>query len=424
MQDRPDRGRDADADRHRDRVSKVTTCTGCVRSLGERGYTGLMENRPTAVSDSPWHTHWLAPLNLAAYITWLAVSVQSLRWSRLAAGDALQWGGLLALLFVLAGYLAGNRLTGRVGAERALALSQAAAVLVATWCLRNGGPGILLIIVAAQVVAMWPRWQALAIMAAINGLMLAIWLLGISLSSALLALLPMIGFQTFAALTVHYATSAESARQQLAHTHAELLATQRLLEDSARSGERLRLSRELHDVAGHKLTALKLNLRLLERDPALAAREEVRVAATLADELLQDIRAVVSELRKHDGIDLPAAIATLAQQIPGTRFRLDLDPALRVEDVDRAEILLRCAQEGITNALRHGRPSTIDVGLHRHADRLELRIGNDGAPLRASRFGNGLTGMRERLAEVGGLLDLKPRANGGADLTAVLPAHG
>jgi signal transduction histidine kinase len=383
-----------------------------------------MDKQAANIPSSPWHAHWLAPLNLAAYVTWFAVLVQSVRWSRLMAGDPLQWGGLIALLLVFAGYLLGHVPHRRPGTERALVLLQALAVLVATWCVRNGGPGILLIIVAAQVVAMWPRWQAIALMALINGLMLAIWLMGIPLGSALLALLPMIGFQTFAALTVHYAMSAESARQQLAHTHAELLATQRLLEDSARSGERLRLSRELHDVAGHKLTALKLNLRLLERDPSLAAREEVRVAATLADELLQDIRAVVSELRKHDGIDLPAAIITLAQQIPGTHFRLDLDPELRVADVDRAEILLRCAQEGITNALRHGRPGTIDVGLHQHADRLELRIGNDGAELRTPRFGNGLTGMRERLAAVGGLLVLKPRPGGGADLTAELPAHG
>ena len=97
--------------------------------------------------------------------------------------------------------------------ERVLVLLQAVAVLVATWCLRNGGPAVLLIIVAAQVVAMWPRWQAIAIMAVINGLLLAIWLQGTGWTSAVLALLPMIGFQTFAALTVHYATNAEQARR-------------------------------------------------------------------------------------------------------------------------------------------------------------------------------------------------------------------
>ncbi len=372
--------------------------------------------------DSPWHGTRLSPLNLAAYITWLAVLLQSLRWNKLSEGDASQWAGFCALCVVLIAYLLANARTAENrNLERALVLLQAAAVLVATWYLRNGGPAILLIIVAGQAVGMWPRWQALLIMAACNFALVLIWLQAISWSSALLAVLPMVGFQTFAALTVHYAMNAERAREQLAHTHAELLATQRLLEDSARSGERLRLSRELHDVAGHKLTALKLNLRLLQRDPNLATREEVKVAATLADELLADIRSVVSELRRYDGIDLPAAIRTLTEQIPGTRFKLDIDPNFRVADVASAEILLRCAQEGITNALRHGRSTQIDLHCQQNGDRIELAVRNDGAALTKLCFGNGLNGMRERLAAVGGELSLRALTGGGAELKAVLP---
>jgi signal transduction histidine kinase len=377
-------------------------------------------------TESPWHGSWLSPLNLAAYITWLAVLLQSLRWDRLAAGDSRQLLGMTALTAVLGVYVLcslwiRDRHPGR---ERWLVLVQAALVLLASWFLRNGGPAILLIVVAAQVVALWPRAQGLMIMLVCNLLMLAIWTQGISWTSALLSLFPMIGFQTFAALTVHYAMTAELARAQLAHTHAQLLVTQQLLEDSARSGERLRLSRELHDVAGHKLTALKLNLRLLQRDPALADRGEIKISATLADELLADIRAVVSELRKHDGIDLPAAITTLTRQIPGTRFRLEIDPDLRVADIDSAEILLRCAQEGITNALRHGRAHEIEVRCGRVGERIELAVRNDGAALKSINFGNGLRGMRERLAEAGGELSLTAVPGGGALLTAALPAHG
>lgn len=378
-----------------------------------------------SVPQSPWHG-WLAPLNLAAYITWSAIALQSPNWERVLAGVPREGLGVGALLAMLLGYIATNapRRAPRPRLERALVLLQGAALLLASHWLRDGGPAVLMIIVAAQAIAIWPERAAIAGLIVANSVLMAIWMQGVSFASALLSLLSLMAFQTFAALTVHYATGAERAREALAHTHAQLLATQRLLEDSARSGERLRLSRELHDVAGHKLTALRLNLRLLERDPALASREEVKVSATLADELLQDIRAVVSELRRHDGIDLPAALATLAQQIPGTRIRLDLDPALRIDDVERAEILLRCAQEGITNALRHGRASAIEVRLKRAGEGISLTVGNDGESLREARFGNGLTGMRERLAAVGGLLDLKPRAHGGADLTATIPAHG
>jgi signal transduction histidine kinase len=375
---------------------------------------------------SPWRAGWFSPLNLAAYITWLAISLQAPQWARVQAGHLWQVLGVLSLLAMIAAYLCANapRATPRPALERGLVIAQALAVLVACQSLRNGGPAVLLIIIAGQAIAMWPVRQAIAGLAATNLVLLAIWLQSISLGSALLSLASMVAFQTFAALTVHYATSAERAREELAHTHAQLLATQRLLEDSARSGERLRLSRELHDVAGHKLTALKLNLRLLQRDPALAQRDEVRISATLADELLQDIRAVVSELRKHDGIDLKAAITTLTEQIPGTRFRVDIDPALRVTDIDRAEILLRCAQEGITNALRHGRAQSIEVSCGARDSRIELTIRNEGAPLKAVSFGNGLTGMRERLAAAGGELSLRALGGGGAELKAAIPAHG
>ncbi|MFY8135950.1 MAG: sensor histidine kinase, partial [Aquimonas sp.] len=160
-----------------------------------------------------------------------------------------------------------------------------------------------------------------------------------------------LGFQAFATLTGYYAGMSERARDHLAQVNAELLATQRLLEESARSGERLKLSRELHDVAGHKLTALKLNLARLQRDPALAAREEVAVSAQLADELLADIRSVVSALRQHDGLELDAALRALARPIAGTQIEVEVQEGLRVESVATAETLLRCAQEAITNAL-------------------------------------------------------------------------
>ena len=102
-----------------------------------------------------------------------------------------------------------------------------------------------------------------------------------------------VGFQALAALCVHYAVSAESSRDQLVLVNADLLATRALLADSARDAERLRVARELHDVAGHKLTAMRLNLRALAADPVFGEREEVRVAERLSAELLSDIRNVV-----------------------------------------------------------------------------------------------------------------------------------
>ncbi len=300
-------------------------------------------------------------------------------------------------------------------------MAQGVCAVLAGALLRDGGTAILLIIVAAQVVALWPQRQALLLMLGLNLLTVLVWMQGLPLPRVLLYLTPMIGFQLFAGLTMHYAVGAERARRTLQETHAELLATRQLLADSARAEERLRLSRELHDVAGHKLTALKLNLRLLQRESGLAEHAGVATALTLADELLGDIRGVVSHLRQHDGVDLAAAVQTLVAVIPGPRFELDLDPGLKVAGVQQAEVLLRCVQEAITNALRHGRPRTLSVRLARHGDELRLTVEDDGHVAPKLREGNGLTGMRERLAALQGRLAVEATGRG-VRLTAELPA--
>lgn len=244
-----------------------------------------------------------------------------------------------------------------------------------------------------------------------------------SIGDTLVWMVPVMGFQAFATLTAHYAAGSERARLHLAEVNAELLATRRLLEESARAGERLKLSRELHDVAGHGLTALKLNLTRLARDPALAGREEVAIATALADDLLHQIRQVVGTLRAHDGLDLRAALEALVRPMPGVHIMLDIDPLLRVDDIEQASALLRCVQESITNALRHGRAGTISIRLHQTDDAVRLRIGNDGESPADIRDGHGLTGMRERLEAVGGTLEIVSTPPQGLEVRAIMPTR-
>lgn len=366
-------------------------------------------------------TLWRSPLMWAAGITWLAVLMQSVNPTRLGALEPRSLAGLAMLFGFAALMLWATRCAGRPGLQRGLSVAQGVCAVLAGALLRDGGTAILLIIVAAQVVALWPQRQALLLMLGLNLLTVLVWMQGLPLPRVLLYLTPMIGFQLFAGLTMHYAVGAERARRTLQETHAELLATRQLLADSARAEERLRLSRELHDVAGHKLTALKLNLRLLQREPGLAEHAGVATALTLADELLGDIRGVVSHLRQHEGVDLAAAVQTLVAVIPGPRFELDLDPGLKVAGVQQAEVLLRCVQEAITNALRHGRPRTLSVRLARHGDELRLTVEDDGHVAPKLREGNGLTGMRERLAALQGRLAVEATGRG-VRLTAELPA--
>src|SRR5690606_13401695 len=130
-------------------------------------------------------------------------------------------------------------------------------------------------------------------------------------------------FQCFALLTARLAHAAERQRDEIAQVNAQLLATRSLLEAGTRDGERLRLSRELHDVAGHSLTALKLNLELALRMPEPGRSAKIAAARDLAEALLEDIRAVVGQLRRHDGVDLAPTLRALTARLPGPRIELE-----------------------------------------------------------------------------------------------------
>jgi len=375
--------------------------------------------------DKAWGEGLFSPLSWAAYITWAAIAVDALDLAALRAGVAHEWYGAAALLMFIVFFATCSRLERHAANSRMhvlLVLLQAGASLAATWFLGSGIVAILLVIVAAQLIAMLPLWTAIAWLALFNGLLALIWSQITGLPNVLLTLLPIMGFQAFAAMTGLYAVKAERAREALLLVNGELLATRELLSESTRNEERLRLSRELHDVAGHKLTALKLNLARLARDPELGTRDEVAVSTRLASELLEDIRAVVGEMRRHDGVDLSAALNALAKSLPGVRVEIEIDPDTRLTAMENAETLLRCAQEALTNALRHGSPTRIDVHYRRRDDSIELRVEDNGTRGSSIRFGNGLNGMRERLEAIGGVLAVDAAPRGGVVLTAVVPA--
>jgi signal transduction histidine kinase len=235
-------------------------------------------------------------------------------------------------------------------------------------------------------------------------------------------LLIYVGFQIFAAVTVWYARRAKATA--LRETNAHLLATRSLLEESARDHERLRLARELHDVAGHKLTALKLNLSMLERNCGAGQLPALEVASRLATELLDDIRGVVAQLRMHDGMDLHHALSEIVAPFPQPpQIHLEVSQDARPDNVAQAEALLRAAQEGLTNIARHSNAGNAWLRLWRDGDAIHLLVSDDGHGTSELRESNGLRGMRERLGALGGSLQVSRGAAGGLRLDVVLPLN-
>jgi len=211
------------------------------------------------------------------------------------------------------------------------------------------------------------------------------------------------------------------AREEQRRLNAELRATRSLLADSARVGERLRISRELHDLLGHHLTALSLNLEVAGHLTEGRPQEHVRQAHVLAKLLLTDVREAVSEMRGEDRIDLETALRTLVEGVPALEVSLRIDGPLGLHDAERAQVLVRCAQEIITNAIRHAGAERLSLEVSREGRELRLRASDDGIGSAAVRPGNGLSGMRERLAAVGGRLSLDTAPGQGFSIDIHLP---
>ena len=368
----------------------------------------------------------LEPMNLAAYVAWGAIAVEL--WGTHPSGTGVLPPGALmpALVGLHLGFMAifiGRQLLALPErAATAAVFAQLAVALALASLARAGTAPILLVIAFAQLAQLLgPRALALAFVLANLG-MYCIFRYGWQMSSPAMGTLLHASFQLFAIIAAWYATTAERSRDALAAANAELLATRSLLDQSVRDSERLRLARELHDVAGHSLTALKLNLRALQRRPALAEDAQLALCARLADELLADIRGVVQQMRLHDGVELGELVQRLAAPFPKPRLHLQLEPGLRVPSLEQAEAVLRTVQEALTNAARHGGADNLWLHMHRNEGQLRLDIRDDGRAGRGElRFGNGLTGMRERLQAVGGGIEAEGGAQRGVRLSAWLP---
>lgn len=384
------------------------------------------------VPSPPPRPRWsgpLSPLSLAVYLVWIGVAFQPwTEWRRghppWSATNLLGLAGMCAvpLLYIL---LAASSDPGADRSRqlrlRVLALLQLPAALVACWAFGGGSMPVLLIVVAGVLGALYPLRTVIALMLLADTALVLMLQQRWGWADALASMLSYGAFQIFSGLITAYARSAEEARDAALRINSELLATRRLLLESARGEERLRLSRELHDVVGHKLTALKLQLRLQLRQGEAAQQPALAECERLADELLADVRGVVGALREHDGVDLQQALAALVPALPQPRVSLQLEPDARVPGLAQAQALLRCAQEALTNALRHSGAAQVVIQLRHEDAGLALTVEDDGRARQLPQPGNGLRGMRERLEALGGTLELRLREGGGLRLRAWLP---
>ena len=286
--------------------------------------------------------------------------------------------------------------------------------------------GILLLIVAGLLPWMLPAAPAMAWLIGQNVLLVMVIsrIPDILFSDAALAGGLFLGISLFAFMSGVVTLRQHVARDALRKVNSELRATQALLADNTRIAERVRIARELHDLVGHHLTALTLNLEVATHLADGKALEHVQQAHSLAKLLLADVREVVNDMRIDDKVDLAAALQTLVSGVPEPAIHLDLPAELAMTDPRRAQVLLRCAQEIITNSVRHARAKNLWISLVHDIHGVALTAYDDGRGVDNVEVGNGLNGMSERLRQVGGELRIETSPGAGFSLQAWIPVEG
>ncbi|MDR1074937.1 MAG: sensor histidine kinase [Xanthomonadaceae bacterium] len=301
---------------------------------------------------------------------------------------------LLTLLALLVSYFNGS------GLGSILLMVAAGAI---PWLLRPG-PGIVLLLISQ-----------LAVLPIYHGI------LHMPLFEAVMQSLLYGGFSMFIYITSLVAWQQARARDEQRRLNAELRATRALLAESARVHERIQISRELHDLLGHHLTALSLNLEVASHITEGQAQEHIRQSQGLAKLLLSDVREAVSQLRSSGLIDLAAALSPLTRHVPGLDVQLDIESPLTMDDPERAHVLLRCTQEIITNAVRHADARNLWMRLWIQDGMIHLRAHDDGDGADEFTLGNGLRGMSERVRQLDGTLHIETARGQGFRLHLSIP---
>ena len=236
----------------------------------------------------------------------------------------------------------------------------------------------------------------------------------------------------FAAMVVEVSVREFYGRAQLLATSAELESAnhalelaQRRLADETRDAERLRIARDLHDTVGHHLTALSLRLEILSHLTDGDAARHVDESRRMVRATLTEVRAAVSRLREPE-VDLVTSLQRLAATAGLPSAVVSVDPAVRDCGRLAGEAAYRTVQESLTNVARHAQATRVEVHVGCPAGELVVVVSDNGIGVDGVVPGNGLTGMQERVAEVGGTLRWGPGPLGGCTIEARIPCrpHG
>ncbi|HVS12838.1 MAG TPA: sensor histidine kinase [Thermoanaerobaculia bacterium] len=326
----------------------------------------------------------------------------------LGRAPPLEWAlTVAATLIFLALYFRGFWLQGRGQVKVALGILAIGVLFLPT----NRGAVTFFIYAASFLGSGLPRRQATWALAGLVALLLGesylfdvpptTWMVGV-------VFVPIIG-----TINLHFTELARrNVRLKLAHEEVERL---------AKLDERERIARDLHDLLGHSLAVITLKSQLAARlarsDPERAAAEMSEVER-ISREATNEVRRAVRGYRaQKPGTEL--AKARLALESAGMRLEVHAGPFALGSDQE--SVVALALREAVTNVVRHSRAERCVVRVDSGRERFVLEVEDDGRGIRRPE-GAGLAGMRERLAPLGGTVELEPVEPRGTLLRLTLPA--
>jgi signal transduction histidine kinase len=323
---------------------------------------------------------------------------------------------VVAFLFVLylIGYLAaqGVHQVQRWGMSANVGLAVAAAATVGlSMTFFYGMVGLMALVILIQLAPLVAQNRALVFAVLVPALLMLLdVLLGKSLNFT--------GFVVYAmanvlALIASYRAIAErDAKNESEQLVRELKATQILLSATTKRDERLRIARDLHDVLGHQLTALSLQLEVASHVGDGEKQQHVRQAQAISGSLLSHIRETVSEFRQDKDMKLSDALDALVRGVPNLTVDLHVDFDESLVDARQVEVIFRCVQEALTNTVKHAGATHCQISVSNDEDCLRLVVTDDGSAATEPTPGNGLRGMAERVENIDGALNYENTEQG------------
>lgn len=206
-------------------------------------------------------------------------------------------------------------------------------------------------------------------------------------------------------------------------SYKQLLEAREQLAHAAVSEERLRFARDLHDLLGQNLSVLVLKSELVAKQlPAgtdEGVRQEMRDIAQVARTSLNDVREAVTGYRRPT---LAAEISNARAALRAAGIGFLVEDGVGALPAEQETVLAWCLREAVTNVVRHSGAAKCEAHLSRVDGTIRLDVADDGKGAVSLDGGSGLAGMRERVATVGGTVEVGPKGSRGLQVQVAVPA--